>query len=353
LLLIDQGGFLYRWDGTTATTLLSAKTLPPGVKPLAGEWLMNVAADRTGTRVYVMFVSSTLPKGVPKLMSPRDPDGWYLLFEYQFDGALLTQPRCVTAMQIRSEGHTGGGLVVADDGSVLFAVGDNGDSYEDGREHGQSIGTHLGKIIRVNPADGAVKVAAMGVRSVQRLALVSSGDQRWVTFADPGGWIAEEVNAVPLADLLGDAAPNFGWGRRAADDTAREGTFYIDRLGNSRAPIPADETGFVPPVGQFGRSAHEPIAVSGPVSSPASFARITLLFGDLVTGRVLATTGSIDTRRQPVLEVGLVDAAGQPTSLKALAGEARPVPRFFTFPDGTAGVLLEKTGEFHRLTELR
>ena len=44
--------------------------------------------------------------------------------------------------------------------------------------------------------------------------------------------------------------------------------------------------------------------------------------------------------------------AGQPVTLKALANAPRPDPRFFVFPDGTAGVLLEATGQFFRLTEV-
>jgi len=36
-----------------------------------------------------------------------------------------------------------------------------------------------------------------------------------------------------------------------------------------------------------------------------------------------------------------------------VTGGARPDPRFFNFPDGTAGVLLETSGNFYRLTQTR
>src|SRR5229473_3353465 len=179
LLLIDQSGYLYRWDGSAAVALIGPKTVPPEVKLLATEPLMNVASNRSGSRVYVMFISTTAPRNVPRRMSPREPDGWYLLYEYQFDGSTLSAPRPITALQIRSEGHTGGGLAVLDDGSLLFAPGDNGDSYEDGRENGQNSAVHLGKIVRINPADGSVSIAALGVRSAQRLALYTFADERW------------------------------------------------------------------------------------------------------------------------------------------------------------------------------
>jgi len=38
-------------------------------------------------------------------------------------------------------------------------------------------------------------------------------------------------------------------------------------------------------------------------------------------------------------------------TLSGLAG-GRPDPRFFLFPDGSAGVLIERTGAFYRLTQI-
>jgi hypothetical protein len=52
-----------------------------------------------------------------------------------------------------------------------------------------------------------------------------------------------------------------------------------------------------------------------------------------------------------VYRVNLVDSAQAPVTLAGLAG-GRPDPRFFQFPDGTAGVLLERTGAFYRLTQI-
>ena len=353
LLLIDQAGALYRWDGRAATPVMTAKSLPAGVKPFGGESLINVAADRTGTHLYAMFVSSSAPKDLKRLKSPRNPDALYVLVDYAFDGQTVSSPRPIVALEMRSEGHTGGGLIVADDGAVLFAVGDNGDSFEDGRDYGHDVRTHLAKIMRIAPSDGSVSVAALGVRAAQRLAIGAWGGERWLTFADPGGWVSEEMNAVRLSELASSTPPDFGWGRHPADGKSREGLYEIDNVGQARARSRDDEPGFVQPCAEFGRTAREAIAVSGPVAGSTSFSRITLLFGDLVSGRVFATTGPITERRQTVFEVGVVDAEGKDTTLKALAGNARPDPRFFSFPDGTAGVLLEKTGEFFRVTELR
>jgi hypothetical protein len=40
-------------------------------------------------------------------------------------------------------------------------------------------------------------------------------------------------------------------------------------------------------------------------------------------------------------------------TLKELAHSDRGDPRFFKFPDGTAGVLLEHSGAFYRVTEVK
>ena len=202
---------------------------------------------------------------------------------------------------MRSDGHTGGGLAVLDDGSVLFASGDNGDSYEDGREHGQNPDVHLAKLVHINPVDGSTSIAALGVRAAQRLAIYTFAGQRWLTFVDPGGWVAEELNAVPVTDLSAGAPPlNFGWGRSPIDGKSREGTFYVDKTGNSTARAPAGEPAFIQPVAEVGRESHEAFALSGPVQSSTSFSRITMLFGDLVSGRLFATIGPPAAKPQQV-----------------------------------------------------
>jgi hypothetical protein len=354
LLLIDQSGYLYRWDGTRAVELLSPGTVPNGIRLVGNEHILNAAANADGSILYVMFMSASAPNGVPRRTSPREPDAWLVLYAYEFDGTRLGAAKAVTALQVRTDGHVGGGLTVLPDGSLLFATGDNGDSYEDGRDYSQNAGVPLAKIVRIDPADGSIRILALGVRCAQRLALTTFDGERWLAFADPGGWIAEEINAVRLSDLLGAAAPlNFGWGRSAADRKAREGTFYIDAVGNSEATIGAAEPGFVDPVAQFGREREAAVAVSGPVASASSFKRIALLFGDLVSGAVYAVTSSPATTRQATVRVNLVDEMARPITLKAIVQDGRPDPRFFNFPDGSAGVLLEKNGMFYRLSEMK
>ena len=356
LLLIDQGTAIYVWDGAHAEKLLGAEGAPQGITPFEYERLLNAAANADGSKVYVAFISASAPRGIPTRQSPREQsDGYYVIVEYAFDGARLTSLRSLLALGARSTGHIGGGLLVLPDGTLLFSPGDNGDSFEDGRDDSQDAGTHLAKILHIDPATPAnTAVVAVGVRCAQRLILAESGGERFVTFVEPGGWVAEEINAIRLPDLLAPSGPaNFGWGRHAGDKKAREGTFYISPKGDSIAAIPEGEPGFRDPIAQFGRDGISPIAVSGPVASAKSFQTISLLFGDLLTGSFYAITGSLGQARQTVYDVTIVDADGKPVNLKDLAAAKRPDPRFFNFPDGTAGVLLERTGEFYKLTQIK
>ncbi len=265
LLLIDQIGFVYRWDGTSAVKLLTPSTVPAGLKLTGPERVMNVAANASGAKLYVMFTSATVPGGIPRRMSPRPgTNAWSVLFEYDFDGAALSHPRPITAMQVRTGGHIGGGLTVLADGSILFAPGDNGDSYEDGRDYAQNPAVHLAKIVRIDPGDGSTAVVAIGVRNCQRLVTYQAGQESRLDFVDPGGWVAEELDSIRLSDLIG-APPirNFGWGRHPADRKAREGTFYIGPTGNAVAVASDAEPGFQQPVAEFGREGAVAFAVSG------------------------------------------------------------------------------------------
>jgi hypothetical protein len=352
LLLLNQTGSLYRWDGMAAQPILTAASAPAGVTPIGGEAILNVAADASGTSVFVMFTSSSVPAGVPQLASPRaGADAWQVLYRYIFNGTTLSNAEPIVALQVRRDGHTGGGMVTLDDGTLLFATGDNGDAGEDGRAYAQDAANHLSKILHIDPTAGSVTVAGIGVRNVQRLFVnPNNGDPR-LEFVDLGGAIAEEFNSVRIANLLAAPAENFGWGRNAVDHLAREGTFYIDPSGAVVGVAPVPEAGFTQPIAQFGREGAPLVGVTGPVSSFLSFSSITSLFGDLPTGKVFAVTGAPGTAGQIVHAVSLVNSGLAPVTLSGLAG-GRPDPRFFLFPDGTAGVLLERTGAFYRLTQI-
>ena len=251
------------------------------------------------------------------------------------------------------------------DGRLAYTTGDNLPFGMEGRRAPQDDNSHLSKLLIVDPADGTATVTAKGLRNVQHIQRTSN--PAGIAFADIGGVTAEEVNFIAWSDVLDtDTIENFGWGRNA-DGLAREGTFYVSegtpfKLGTEPAAegsAPVPEPGFRQPLAQYGRSDLSPftfVAASGPAVSKKSFKEISLVMGDLANGEVYATTAKIDGTDVELFEVNLVDENGDPlgpgNSLNDIEG-GRVDPRFFTFPDGTAGVLFELTGNFYRLTEVK
>jgi len=270
-----------------------------------------------------------------------------VVYGYDFDGVNLSNPQAIRSFEVNHTGHTGGGMTVMDDGSILLAFGDNGDAFQDGRTFAQDDVSHLNEIVKIDPATGDVVTVAKGVRNVQRLDVASHGGFDYV---DIGGNIAEELNSVLLSDLLDTATiEDFGWGRNA-DGFAREGMFYIDAGGNEVGTAPLGESGFLQPLAQWGREAAPFVAGSGPISCGGSFTNICTLFGDLLFGRVYAVQDGPPRIAKDVFLVNLFDVNFSPTTLTTLAG-GRPDPRFFCFGDDTAGVLLEGSGDFYLLDE--
>ena len=146
-------------------------------------------------------------------VSPFGSRGWQVLYEYAFDGANLSNPRAIRAFEVDYGGHTGGGLVVLEDGTLLYGIGDTGYSYEYGGVYPQDGTHHLGKILHINPTDGTWVVAAMGVRNPQRFAVYREGGQAYLNFVDIGGKIAEELNVIAVSSLVdATTVENFGWG---------------------------------------------------------------------------------------------------------------------------------------------
>lgn len=350
LLLIDQAGRLLRWDGAAgAVEIFRGDQAPQGLKLMGPESVVNAAATGDGRRVFVAFTSSAVPRGVPERRSPRPgADAWHVLCEFAFDGKTLSKPRPIVALQVRSDGHTGGGMAVLADGALLFATADNGDAGEDGRAYPQDAGNHLGKILRIDPSNGTTRVVALGVRNPQRLDLGVREGEMYVDFADMGGSVSEELNSIRLTDLLqAGRINNFGWGRNA-DGRAREGSFYIDAAGKATGRVPeAGEQGFLLPVAEVGRGARPAFALSGSVAPPTA-SGVSMLAADLVSGDMFAVAASRQSRAQPMTTVELRNTGGTVT-LRQLAGKERPDSRMFYFPDGAPGVLVEKTGEFFRL----
>lgn len=361
LYVVEQTGRLLRQNGASFEEVLNITAPPQGITPVGREAILNVAGNTD--RIFVTYESSTLPDGLDA--APLPDDAAYLGGQYEViyrydraDDGSLSNPVALTAFENAPNFHTGGGMLVLPDGRLAYARGDNLGFNRDGLSGPQDDVSSVGRIFLIDGDTGEAEAAAQGIRNVQRLTYAADGE---IAFVDIGAVTAEEVNVISVADLLDTTTiENFGWGRNA-DGNAREGTFYVSEgataqpgtLAVAIGQAPLGEIGFLQPYAQFGNEADRFFAGSGPVASQSSFLTIDLLFGDLVSGDVFATQGDLSGILNEVIRVRLVDGNGQAVTLLDLVdGGDRVDLRFFNFADGGAGLLLEETGRFYRVTEI-
>ena len=211
-----------------------------------------------------------------------------ILHEGDLVGGKLVNLRAIAVFESHNgPHHHGGAMLTLPDGQVLYVTGDGIPFGINGRESAQDLGSHLSKMLLVDPDDGSAAIVASGLRNVQHMEYVDGRGkkQAWIGFADIGGWIAEEVNFVEVSELLDlGRVENFGWGINA-DGFAREGTFYVEDGVVFTAGTPAvdevnlpstPEHGFIQPHAQYERPAQgDPnggLAATGPVTSKAILA---------------------------------------------------------------------------------
>ncbi|MCH9672298.1 MAG: PQQ-dependent sugar dehydrogenase [Gammaproteobacteria bacterium] len=395
LHFIDQNDAIYRAGGNGKGQIKPMLRLSDELGPKVGQppegldlnnrqAILNVSAGKNDTHLYVMHTSNTEPVGnVPiyRLPAPLSgecfsvgnicddlfrisPTEYQVLTEYRLRGGELIEPRMIATFEAQSgPTHHGGGMLTLQDGRILYATGDALYFGNEGRAAAQDIDEITSKLLIIDPQDGSFEVAAVGLRNVQRLMLDDDG--KTLGLADIGGVTAEEINFASLVDIVDTSeVENFGWGRNS-DGLAREGTFYVGEgiagVGFSEPPAlgaaPIPEAGFIQPYAEYGRDDKEDPnggrASSGPVTSGRSFAHIAALWSDLASGKAYFSLDALDQQVTPVYLATLVNENGERFGgFNSFAGLFRTDPRMFRFPNGTAGVILEATGDFYRLTEI-
>jgi len=125
--------------------------------------------------------------------------------------------------------HNGGQLAFGPDGYLYIGVGDGG-SEHDPDNRGQSLGTLLAKILRIQPTPGGAKpyaippgnpfvgragalaeIWAYGLRNPWRFSFDRQTGDLWI--ADVGQDMWEEIDVQPAASKGGE---NYEWSRREA-----------------------------------------------------------------------------------------------------------------------------------------
>jgi len=303
----------------------------------------------------------------------------FVTYTINDDGNLKNPRPFFVAENYVGPGHLGGGIATLNDGDILYSVGDCSHFGLDGTYPPQMNSEHCGKIMRIKNSETKRKytVVAKGVRNPQQMRIFRRGGQTLLGFMDIGGATAEEVNAYPLKKIKrAKQIQNFGWGRNQKDGKAREGTFYVGpgnglKLGADEPPCeesaPIGEAGFIQPWIQFGRTPTDFFyAISSFAVPTKGLDKFKLIWSEFNTGMLLGTKQDPKfdgNYKGPArsFKIRLYDTSGNELKngfndlVKEELGEVgyfRGDPRLFHYPDGSAGVFIERTGAFYKLTEI-
>jgi glucose/arabinose dehydrogenase len=115
----------------------------------------------------------------------------------------------VTVPHPNHSNHNGGQLQFGPDGMLYAGTGDGGGAG-DQPDNAQNPNSRLGKLLRINPATGAVGIYSIGLRNPYRFSfdLVTDPGQPRLAIGDVGQDRFEEVDYLPFAAANG---ANFGW----------------------------------------------------------------------------------------------------------------------------------------------
>src|SRR5262245_31351070 len=177
--------------------------------------------------------------------------------------------------------HNGGMLAFGADGMLYVALGDGG-SAGDPLEHGQDLGTLLGKLLRIDPASTATyaipadnpfvgapgaraEIWADGLRNPWRFSFDRQTGELWL--GDVGQGAREEIDVITRGG-------NYGW-------NVYEGDLSFHNPGN----LPPGS--FVAPIHDYGRAAGAAV-IGGYVYRGTALPELRgdFVFGDYISGRI-------------------------------------------------------------------
>ncbi|MGH9189642.1 MAG: PQQ-dependent sugar dehydrogenase [Acidimicrobiales bacterium] len=168
------------------------------------------------------------PVGGPMYVNFTDRSGDTHVVEYGFAGgkADLSTRRELLFVDQPYANHNGGNLVFGPDGMLWIGLGDGG-SQGDPKDNGQSLGTLLGKLLRIDPTPSGGRpysipfdnpfvdtpgarpeIWALGLRNPWRYSFDRMSGDLWI--GDVGANAREEVDFVAAGSKGG---ANFGWAR--------------------------------------------------------------------------------------------------------------------------------------------
>ncbi len=248
---------LTKIDGTEGLTALAAR---PGTRTLYATQQSGVVWSlRGGRRASTPVVDLTdrvsqdggergllgiafAPDGTKLYVDYTDRSGNTQIDEMEMRGrnAVASSRRNVLEVDQPQPNHNGGQLAFGPDGYLYIGMGDGGGAGDSGPGHapggnGQSLGTLLGKILRIDPTptataaytvptdnpfvdvDGArPEIWAYGLRNPWRFSFDRATGNLWI--GDVGQDEYEEIDHAPAtAGRDAGKGDNFGWNRLEGD----------------------------------------------------------------------------------------------------------------------------------------
>ena len=218
------------------------------------------------------------PDGQSLYVNYTDVDGDTRIVGYAMQGDHVSRASRRQLLFVRQpyDNHNGGDLVFGPDGDLYVGLGDGG-SGGDPHGNGQSLGTFLGKMLRIRPTPAGPEpyrvppdnpfvgdpgarpeIWAYGLRNPWRYSFDPATGDLWIADVGQSAW--EEIDRLPAGSPGG---ANFGW-------NLLEGTH---RYAGSAPP------GAVPPVYEYPHATGGCVVIGGDVYRGSA---IPALVGDYV-----------------------------------------------------------------------
>jgi hypothetical protein len=199
VVVAERGGRIRLLQGRKRRTFTN---ISGGVSTGGERGLLSVAfsPDYSASRLlYVYFTNRSGDLEIAELRA--DPDGRH--------ASPSTLRPLVIVPHPGQSNHNGGQLQFGPDGFLYAATGDGGGAG-DQPDNAQNPNSRLGKLLRINPASGAVQIYSIGFRNPYRFSfdLVSDPGQARIAIGDVGQSRFDEIDYLPLAAAAG---ANFGW----------------------------------------------------------------------------------------------------------------------------------------------
>jgi hypothetical protein len=199
VVVVERGGRIRLVKGRKRRTFtnISGNVSTGGERGLLS---VAFAPDYAGSRLlYVFFTNGAGDLVIAELRA--DGDGRH--------ASPTTLRPLVIVPHPNHSNHNGGQLQFGPDGMLYAGTGDGGGAG-DQPDNAQNPSSRLGKLLRINPATGAVQVFAIGFRNPYRFSfdLVTDPGQPRLAIGDVGQDRFDEIDYLPLSAASG---ANFGW----------------------------------------------------------------------------------------------------------------------------------------------